>query len=584
MRLASQHPLNRRQDGSILVICMVIAGIGTIGAAAFFSLIHAKAEETHAREQASVRRTEERNGDAVAKGAILQRTAGTSDDIAIEATSTISKDRGRCQVADYSPSETPLAAAANIRLNKTGAVAETAFVSDLAGSVIVNGVKNPKQFQAKSIHPAFAGDLLVVEGQRTTGLPAISFTGNLSVKGRAVFWDSNYASTTASLKADRVILATPTSPKLGLLNTLDEPILPDNMPLPPMTGGFVNGTPRFDGATHLIGNPDSTLNDYLDTVTPLTGAALSGAIPFVEASGVATNPATVSDGLLLALLGTATDLTASVLTSLEGASPLSSAVLSSAITVASGAGGGGGGRDDDDDDDDDRGGGGGGGTIVASSPELRDLLLLNSPLPNDILSQVVDGTTPLSHEERWEVIRANPVAVAIDGNGNAYLDLDDDSMDHVIIQDGITSLTIRGQEDSTAETAAAAMSPLVVVLCESAGGTLPLTSIQFEGSNYRPLVLALQKYSDNTPVSLTASSASAFPEWRAVMDLDNVELEISAASVSTITLVGGIRTNRTIDVIDGSAVLTRETDDDVIAAVRPMASRNAWVETYAVDP
>ena len=80
------------------------------------------------------------------------------------------------------------------------------------------------------------------------------------------------------------------------------------------------------------------------------------------------------------------------------------------------------------------------------------------------------------------------------------------------------------------------------------------------------------------------TSGSAFPEWRAVMDLDNVELEISAATVSTVTFVGGIRTNRTIDVIDGSVVLSRETDGDVIAAVRPMASRNAWVETYAMDP
>lgn len=560
MRLVSQQPLNRRQDGSILVICMVIAGIGTIGAAAFFSLIHAKAEETHARETASVRRTQENNGEAVAKGAILQRLAGTADGMAIEATTTISSDWGQSQIADYTPAETPLAASANVRLNKSGAVAETAFVSDLEGSVIVNNVKSPKQYQAKSIHPAFAGDLLVVEGQRTTGLPAISFTGNLSVKGRAVFWNSNYAAATASIKADRVILATPTTPKLGLLNTLDEPILPDNLPLPPMTAGFVNGTPRYDGTTQLIGNPNSTLNDYLDSVTPLTGAALSGVTPFVQASGVATNPATATDGLLIALLGTVTNLTTAVITSLEGASPLSSPVLSTVFTTVSQGG------------------------TVTSSPELRDLLLLNSPLPNDVLAQVVDGTAPLSFDERWEVIRANPVAVAIDAEGNGYLDLDDDSMDHVIIEDGITSLTIRGQEDSAAETAAAAMTPLVVVLCESAGGSLPLTSIQFEGSNYRPLVLALQKYGDNTPVNLAVTSGSAFPEWRAVMDLDNVELEISAATVSTVTFVGGIRTNRTIDVIDGSVVLSRETDGDVIAAVRPMASRNAWVETYAMDP
>ena len=78
MRLAVPPIKNARQRGSILVICMVLAGIGTIGAAAFFSLIQAKSVETLERENAMARRIKVSNSRAIAKEALLHAHLGAS--------------------------------------------------------------------------------------------------------------------------------------------------------------------------------------------------------------------------------------------------------------------------------------------------------------------------------------------------------------------------------------------------------------------------------------------------------------------------------------------------------------------------
>ncbi len=547
----------RHQRGSILVICLVIAGVGTIGAAAFFSLIQAKGEEALAREEASLRRARAANSAALAKEVMLQRSSTTLDGSIMESSATLSGDWGTCQTSDFtSLGATPLGYSASVRLHKTGAVADTAFSADIDGSVLLNGNKSARQFQAKSIHPALGGDLLVVESQKASGLPAIEFTGSLSVEGRAVFWNSNYATSTASLKADRVIQANPAAPSLGFVDTSDNAITPDNLPLPPSTSGFVNGAPAFNGVSHLIDNPDIGFNDYLDTIPELTGNPLPGDQPFVECSGAASNPTSANDATLLALITAQIGLLDSVRTALQPYAPLSSAVLTTAISQA---------------------------TTTADATVLLGILEDNQPLPEDVLFQLVNGSTPLTPVQVRGVLEQNPVAVAIDSTGAAYIDLDDPAAQNVIIRNGLSSLTLRGQEDSSALAAAAGMSPLVIVAYNDSTGGLPLASLNLMGANARPLILALRKYSDNTDITVQVTGTTAFPEWRAIMDLDNVGLRISASTVSTVTFKGGIRTNRSIIVADGATVLARETDPDVIAALRPLASRNAWVETFTVN-
>ncbi len=543
-----------RQRGSILVICLVIAGVGTIGAAAFFSLIHAKSDEAQARETAILRRARVANSDAMARETMLQRCASTDAGTAIEAVTVLANSWGENQIADYS--SIPLGFRGSVRLNKTGAAAHTAYSADIYGPLIENGVKIWRQFQAKSVNPALAGDLLVVESQSVAGAPAIEFTGDLSIQGRAVFWNSNYATSTASLKASRVIAANPTSPKLSLVNPLNQPILPDNLPLPAMTSGRVNGTPAFNGVSRLVGNPDNAANDYLDTITPITGAALPGNLAFVETSSAVTNPSTVNDSILLGLINSLLGLPSSLRTTLQANVPLSSAVLTAVIAQA---------------------------TSPTDAQVLIDILDDNRPLPRDVLTQVIDGSTALTSEQVWEVLAANPVSVALDGAGTAFIDLDDPSTDHVIINGDISTLTLRGQGNSAELAAAAAMPPLVIVLHHDSGTTLPLTTLTLEGANQRPLILAIRKHSDNTAVELIATGTSAFPVWRGILDLDNVELLVDTSSVSTLSLKGGIRTNRSLKITDGAMLMIPESDSLAIDALRPLASRNAWVEAYAIN-
>lgn len=555
MHLHFTRPTHRtRQRGSILVICLVIAGVGTIGAAAFFSLIHAKSEEALVRETAMVRRTRIANSDAMAREAMLQRCAATDNASAIESLTRLSSDWGESEIAAYS--DLPLGVFDNVRLNKTGAVAHTALSTDIHGRLVANGTNHWRQFQTKTLNPALAGDLLIVETQKAGGLPAIEFTGNLTVEGRAVFWSSNYGAATASIKANRVIAANPASPKLSLIDPLDQPILPDNLPLPATTSGFVGGVPAFNGRSDLINNPGISLNDYLDTISPLSGVPLPGRVPFIESSSASTNPANSADAALLTTLSSQAYLPQTFRTDAEPFTPLSSVVLTAAIDTAQ---------------------------SEADALILRSLLGDNVPLPNDVLTHLISSETALSTAQLWEVIRENPVAVALDALGTAYIDLDNPASDHLVIDGEISTLILRGQASSAELSAAAGMPPIAVVIYHDSGVPLPLASVELEGANRRPFILAIKKYSDNTPVDVISTGPAAFPEWRGILDLDNVELAVDTSLVSTLTLRGGIRTNRSINISAGAMRLTPENDPLAIESLRPLASRNAWVESYAID-
>ena len=82
-RPSSIAPAAARQRGSVLVFCMVLAGVGAIGTAAFFSLIQAKSMETLERETALIRRIRLANSQAVAKEALLRNHLGSGNAAAV---------------------------------------------------------------------------------------------------------------------------------------------------------------------------------------------------------------------------------------------------------------------------------------------------------------------------------------------------------------------------------------------------------------------------------------------------------------------------------------------------------------------
>ncbi|MCB1066500.1 MAG: hypothetical protein KDN20_26730, partial [Verrucomicrobiae bacterium] len=400
MNPSLQSRSRAKQRGSILIICMVLAGIGTIGAAAFFSLIHAKSQESLERETAITRRTRVENGRVLAKELMLYRTAATTDASTIGNTATISDNRGDIVIEGYEAAgSSPLGYSSSLRTNKSGAVSPNAFSLDVTSSISDGETKIPYQFQAKSFPPALAGDLLVVEPQKQLGLPSIQITGDLRVKGRAVFWDSNYASSggslptagvsysTASVKADRMIQANPIRPKLTFLNTSDEAILPDNLPLPPTTAGRIGAGAYFDGRSELVANPSLAFNDYLLHIVAGAGLELPGSDSFVSTNAPATNDPGPNDATLLAMINALPPgLPNSLPTDLAPHVPLSSQVLSALIPRS---------------------------VSASDSLVLSTILNMNIPLPADVMTQVVGGVPSSSNGTLWGVVESNPVAVAL---------------------------------------------------------------------------------------------------------------------------------------------------------------------------
>lgn len=555
MKLSPHRIRAAHQRGSILVICMVLAGLGTIGAAAFFSLMQAKTQETAEREVALQRRTKLANSRALAKEALLHQDLGA---IASPAggtrTFSLADSWGGITIATYPTA--PLAASSSLRLHKTGALPLSSFTQDISVTLGDGDASISFQAQAKSLHPALGGDLLVVNRPWGTGTAPTELAGNLHVKGRAVLYGATYSTTTSPIRTDRVIMANHAGPKIALLNVAGTAILPENGPLPPTTTGYVAGAPNLSNQMSVFGNPNSTVNDYDERVGILGGLSLAGGTAEVVTSAAATVAAGINDAALLAILDPLTSpLPGSLPATLSTQGLLSSSILTSLISKA---------------------------TLVDSTV-LTAILISNSPLPRDVLIQVVNGTAPLTPAHKWHIIRNNPVAFAVDNTGLLYVDLDHTQARSLAVSEGITSIILKGQETSAAATAAASMTPIVIGYQDGISSAPTLTSLQLEGENGRPLILALSNKGSAGTVTTTFTHTSGFPTWRGLLEVENYVLAVTTSAVSAATLVGGIRTDRSLNITAGTLTLDRETDAATLSALQSVACRNAWLEMVNVN-
>ncbi|MCB1076410.1 MAG: hypothetical protein KDM64_01170 [Verrucomicrobiae bacterium] len=549
MKHHTAHRSRRQERGSILVICMVMAGVGAIGAAAFFSLVQAKSQESLERETAMTRRTRLANSRAVAKDALLRVHLG-SPTAPAGGSQTITLPGGWGEAVIASHSTAPLAASTSMRLNKTGTTPSQAFTEDISITLSDGDSTLTYQAQAKSYSPGLGSDLLVVQRPTGTGTGLTQFTGNLLVKGRAVFSNGSYSTSTSALKADRVMLANHTTPKLSLLSTDGSAIIPENGTLPATTSGLVNSEPTFNGQANLIGNPDSPINDYVDYVQNNGGTSLTANSPYVTTEGLSTIPAGVNDTTLIGIISAlVSPLPNTLATTLRPYRPLSSQVLTALIAQST----------------------------AADATVLTSILVENTPLPSDVLQQIANGTAPLNATQAMYVFQSNPVGAAVTSTGTAYFDLDSSALNHIAINGGVTSLILQGQEDTTAYTNAAALNPLVIAINET--GATALSSISIVGQNNRPLILALRKTGNFAAPTVTFSGTPAFPNWRSLFELEGVAINVSTSGVSAATLVGGIRTDRSINVTAGTLTLSPETS---VTALQGIAARDAWLELVSL--
>jgi hypothetical protein len=114
-----------------------------------------------------------------------------------------------------------------------------------------------------------------------------------------------------------------------------------------------------------------------------------------------------------------------------------------------------------------------------------------------------------------------------------------------------------------------------VVVDNRAGGSL--TQIDLHHENTRPLIVVIvaPPGAPSLP-SVKFKGSSAFPTWRAIMDLQNVGLAFDLSGVAGARIIGGIRGNHRISVGGGTLTLEGDTNGSILA---PLLSRDAWIET-----
>jgi len=166
----------------------------------------------------------------------------------------------------------------------------------------------------------------------------------------------------------------------------------------------------------------------------------------------------------------------------------------------------------------------------------------------------------------------NTDGVTCDASGNVTITLASLPRTNVYIPGNISTLTIVGQPTRADVTADNQLATLIVV-DEVPASTRPLSTVTFSQYNNRRLDLAIKKTTSST-VTLQFSTTSA--EWRLLLELENTP--VTFASTGTVTLQGGIRSDRTIAHSTGSVRLTAEPDPEYL---EQLATRTAWVESYA---
>ncbi|NNE94272.1 MAG: hypothetical protein HKN23_21705 [Verrucomicrobiales bacterium] len=531
-----------KDRGSILVVCMVLAGLGTIGVAAWAALLDAR---SHAAEQALTaldRSVIFDNSLALGREVIyrkyLHAAAGPAADdekyAFADGWGTIELDSWTQPVLGYIDST---------RVQKTGAVPFRAFSLDVNCGIADGNTVHDFTYQLKSYSPILAGDLVVLQKNRENGGEGLELTGDVNVEGRVVYWAGDYEAGTASAKTDAALFASKNSPKTALADTSGKPILPSNFPFPAMTSGSVAGNPNFDGQYEVVDNSSTPSNSYFHKVVAFgSGSYVSfdGSVPAGSGEGIDSNPVTPNDPTVAAIIASGMYTPAN----LEPYAPLSSNNLAAVIA-----------------DD------------TLSPSELVSVMTTNQPLPDDILDDVV-GSPYFSDADQTAVLEGAGYHAYVYG-GEMVVNLNSATIPHILATN-VTDIDFIGQPDPSSADALKNAEPRIVALKNDPG--VVLRTIDCSNLNSRRVIFAAQnqRVAITNACSVAFTGASGFPDWHIIMELSGIRTKWNTSAVGGVRIYGGIRSDQQIDVFSGALSLRKQTN---FTSLETMLSRTAWIET-----
>ncbi|MDA7673149.1 hypothetical protein N8615_02015 [Verrucomicrobiales bacterium] len=531
-----------RQRGSILVICMVLAGLGTIGVAAWASLLDARTHEAEQSATALDRRVRYGNSIGLAREVIYQRylhanRGPTSDDEIY----SLENDWGLVEIDAWT--DPVFGYDATTRINKTGAVPNRAFSLDVDVTVDDGDYLHDFTYQLKSYSPLLGGDLITVHKNVETGDEFVEVTGDLKVEGRMKLWNAEYKSSATTTLTDAVLAAGKTLPKLPFKNSSDANVLPSNFPFVAQTSGAVGGSAEFSGKLNVVNNTGTPSNSYVAKIIGYgsgTYVALDGSSSSGSGSGADTNPATADDAAVLAIILGGGYISEN----LAPYAPLSSTNLKMILADTS-----------------------------LNESEMASIMADNQPLPDDTLGNVVQSPVLTATTEN-SVLEAAGYHVFTDF-GRVVVNLNSATLPHMIINN-VGEVEFIGQPDDASATALEAEEPRIIAIVNDPG--VELRRLDFRDLNRRRIIVGAHnsRVASNSSSIVSFSGVSTFPDWHMLLELEGIRTKWDMSAIGGVRIYGGIRTDQLVNAKNGSLTIRKEPNVDVLET---MASRTAWIET-----
>ena len=173
---------------------------------------------------------------------------------------------------------------------------------------------------------------------------------------------------------------------------------------------------------------------------------------------------------------------------------------------------------------------------------------------------------------------SNTPGVQSDGEGTVTIDLLNPDLGNVTISGGTNHLILKGQTSAAARTAASIAAGVLILVYQDNPQT-NLTTVEFQDSNLRKVVLAIKPV---TGIGVTTFTMQPTDEatWRTVFTLENTQATFQLNGMSR-TLHGGIQMDQPVVIQGGSLSVSPETDPKYLDRI---TARDGWLEVFAPTP
>lgn len=543
------HPDRRtkRHRGSVLVVCLVLAALGTLGMAAWFSLLDARGHQIEASFKSFERRVSRENSRALAHRALYSRFLHGNETLATDMTCELPDGKGRATIRAFNT--IPLMSNSAGSPARDGATPLSSNAVEIAVDTGVGADSTRWTYRLRNHHPALAGDLLVIHTpvNPTDSAPLVS--GNLRVRGRAVFWDAVKDDLKGAIRADEFLLPESIAGSTTFTTVSGDRTLPLNYPHYLRTTGMATGGPAYRGELEILSSTINPQNSYESRLVATTPVSLNGKSPKSESRGPASKPPKDGDAGLIAFIDANPPIV--VADELSKRNSLSTGVLVAALRKANPA---------------------------MKNQQYLQVFDSQFDIPDDALTEMMasldendlDGPLDMAIVD---MNVKNEAQFNNNGKGKVQFFLDRPELTRVVVGD-VKRLRLFGQPNATKAAAAAALPPLLIVVDNRSGEVL--SNIDLFHENQRKVILVIASAPGAPSLPTTAFKGnSAFPSFRILFDLQNTGLAFDLGDVAGAKIVGGIRANHRVTVAKGTLTLERETDG---SALLPLLSRDAWIE------